>query len=80
VAIGRIAGRGAKAWEPWLEAATDPVNGFETPADALAALPVRGHAERTREISAPDEPGKPARIAGMIRRFRRVSDERVRKQ
>lgn len=79
VAIGRIAGRGAKAWEPWLEAATDPINGFETPADALAALPVRGHAERTREAAPPEEPGKPARIAEMLRRFRRVSEDRVRK-
>lgn len=77
VAIGRIAGRGARAWEPWLEAATDPMNGFETPVEALLALPGRGHTDRVREVMASVDPARPARIAEMLRRFRRSSDQRA---
>lgn len=80
VAVARIAGRGAKAWEPWLEAATDPINGFEAPAEALSALPGRDPIVRAREpFPAADSVG-PARLAGMLRRFRLASDERTRKR
>lgn len=80
LAVGRIAGRGAKAWEPWLEAATDPVNGFETPADALLAVPSRDQSDRARETAVSADSGNPTRIAGMLRRFRFASDERSRKR
>lgn len=75
--IARIAGRAARAWEPWLETALDPVQGFESPSDALEALPNRGG--RVEEAPLPEVVVAPAvgsRWAGVLRRFRRTDAER----
>lgn len=69
--IARIAGRGARAWEPWLEAALDPLEGFESPAEALAALPTRAATDRATPPVVV-VPNATARLTGVLRRFRRV--------
>jgi hypothetical protein len=71
--VARIAGRGARVWEPWLEMATDPVAGFESPQEALDALPTRDGADRTIALPVVVVPGSPSRLAGMLRRFRRAA-------
>lgn len=79
VGIARIAGRSARAWEPWLEAALDPVDGFESPAEALAALPHRASSERETTPPVVVVPGATARFAGVLRRFRRSAGDTSRK-
>ncbi len=73
VGIARIAGRGARAWEPWLQAALDPLGGFETPEEALAALPTRSD-----DVPIPEVVVTPhaTRLAGVLRRFRRAGAEK----
>lgn len=75
--ISRIAGRQARNWEPWLEAALDPLGGFESPAEALDALPTRDR----EVVDVPQvvvTPAATGRFADMLRRFRRASGERTR--
>lgn len=73
--IARIAGRGAKAWEPWLEAALDPMEGFESPEEALAALPNRAAPDRVGVPPVVVVPTATARFTGVLRRFRRAHGE-----
>ncbi len=76
--IARIAGRAARAWEPWLETALDPVQGFESPDEALEALPTRGGRIETTVLT-PEvivAPAAASRWAGVLRRFRRPDAER----
>ncbi len=77
--VGRLAGRAARAWEPWLEAALDPLQGFDSPDEALAVLPSRP--ARSDEAPAPEivvPPAVGSRIAGVLRHFRRPAVERSR--
>lgn len=78
-AIARIAGRSARGWEAWIETALDPLGGFESPEEALAAMP--GHAEASREhtLEPVVTPGASLRFAEMLRRFRRAPAEQARK-
>lgn len=76
--VSRFAGRAARAWEPWLETALDPLQGFETPDEALDALPSR--IGRTDDVVTPDvvvTPAAGSRLAGVLRRFRRPGLERT---
>lgn len=78
IGISRLAGRAARAWEPWLEAALDPLQGFESPDEALELLPTRG--ERAEETGKPEVvvvPAAGSRLAGVLRRFRRANAERT---
>jgi hypothetical protein len=75
--ISRFVGRAARAWEPWLEAALDPLHGFESPEEALNSLPSR--MGRTEEPVVPEvfvTPMAGSRLAGVLRRFRRPGLER----
>jgi hypothetical protein len=76
--ISRLAGRAARAWEPWLETALDPVRGFESPDEALESLPTRSG--RGDELFPPEvvvTPAAGSRLAGVLRRFRRPGAERT---
>lgn len=77
--IARIAGRSAKVWEPWIEAALDPFNGFETPAEARRALPTRGRTEPVTPAPVVVVPVSGGRLADMLRRFRKAPGEASRK-
>jgi hypothetical protein len=71
--VGRLAGRAARAWEPWLETAMDPLQGFDSPDEALACLPTR--TGRTEDHAPPEVvvlPAAGSRLAGVLRRFRRA--------
>lgn len=69
--LSRIAGRAAKPWEAWVQAALDPVVPFDDAASALEALPGRAAVSPTTpdEARAVDRPLAP--FSGVLRRFRK---------
>ena len=72
-AVARIAGRSARGWENWLEVALDAVGGFESPEEALAALPGREGLAGEPMPEPVIRPGASVRFAAMVRRFRKAS-------
>lgn len=75
VSVSRIAGRAARGWDAWISAATDPLEGFETVRDAIAALPTGPMWPGVPSELA--QPRKPSAFGAVVRRFRRDPGHRA---
>ncbi len=77
VSVSRVAGRASRGWDAWITAAGDPLDGFETIAEALAAMPTRGGVLPAKAVAMPAE-RSPGAIGAVIRRFRRAAPAEAR--
>jgi len=76
--VSGIGARIDRAWDAWFRFALDPVEGFDTPEDALAALPGSGAAS-TALIEVKPAPA-PGRLRLGVPGFRFVSSRRARRE
>ena len=72
--IARIAGRSARPWEPWIEAALDPMRGFDSVTDAIEALPCRERIDPPGVPQVVVSATAPRKFADILRRFRKASE------